>query len=404
MPLVITRTLPLGLVASVGVAALTGCNPQSAEITAGSFTAMLSLNTSQVFVDDKIRIEDFENSWEIDCRGLSEEDPNRLVNAEDVCLDGGRGLSVGGAPVQHETWVDRDAFIGVHEQLDPWRGEAIMTSEGDLQLTFHHRLPGEDFRFAFVVDPEFQPRECVQDENGNLSQQKIDGDWLDEWTRSMTNPNYDGSTYEFPGYADTGTLFLLNSGAYQFNPDQTTSTWNLAEKYEAGFARARFGPEEMFIQRGLYGRPRAYTAFDLDSRDGPDPADLYFVDANTLGLDQFQGDDFEEKLRANSDFITMMRVPERIAGETQAEFAAMHAGKVDGTMYTPVVPTNAWRRPDESPGGFDKWGEMHYSWVRFDQDRDQLKAGETVSGEFRLYFYGSNSQSHLLVEGSFLAD
>jgi len=391
----------------VAVSALAGCNPQSADIESGSFTALLSVNTSQVFVDDQIRIEDFENSWVIDCRGLAADDPNRQEGALDVCADGSNGgytglfvEGVGG--VLHETWINRDAFVGVHETLDPWRGEAIMTSEGDLQITFHHRLPGSDFRFAFVVNPEFQPRECTQDADGNLSMQPIDGDWLGKWSEYMSAPIYDGADYTFPGESTDGTLFLLNSGAYQFNPDRTTSTWGLPEKMEAGYARARFGPEEMFYQNPRFAMPRAYTAYDLNSRNGPDEQDLFLLDTSELPPQEFQGDDFEAKVKADPDFIAMMEgQPVTVARQTQAEFAAMHAGVVPAPDYKPVVPSNAWRRPDEADSGFDRWGEVHYSWVRFDQPREQLAAGEEVSGEFRLYFFGANSQSHVLVEGRF---
>ena len=79
----------------------------------------------------------------------------------------------------HEAWVHRDSFQSVGEKMAPWRGEGIITTEGDLQVTFHHTLPGgADFRFAFVVDPNFQPTECVGD-SGNVSLENLDGDWLE---------------------------------------------------------------------------------------------------------------------------------------------------------------------------------------------------------------------------------
>lgn len=394
--------------ALVLLAATTACNPQSADVE-GTFTAFLSVNTSQVFVDDKIPVDDFENVWRIDCRGLPADDPNILEGALDVCADGSaggyRGVFVEGpGGVLHEQWINRDAFVVGHEQLDAWRGEAIQTSEGDIQLTFHHRLPGgEDFRFAFVVDPEFQPRTCVEDEAGNLSFDPIDGDWIGEWSDAMTEELYNGSTYTFPGDSTDGTLFLLNSGAYQFNPDQTTAVWRLPEKMEAGYARARFGPEEMFFQTARYGLPRAYLAFDVDDRNGPDESDLFLVPAGRMDPDDFQGDDYESKVKSDPNFIAMMRdQPEAVSAETGNEFAAFYdLDQVDPPDYSPVVPTNAFRRPDNSDSGFDRWGELHYSWVRFDQPREQLTAGEAVSGEFRLYFFGANSQSRVLVEGRF---
>lgn len=402
---------PLPLLVLPLAAAALGCNPQSADLTSGSFTAFLGINTSQIFVENKIPIEDFDNYWYIDCRNLPEGDPNLLEDREEICADGSnngyRGVFVpetGG--ILHETWINRDAFAAVHETLDPWRGEAIITSENDLQLTFHHRLPGgQDMRFAFVVDPAFQPRVCEEADDGTLSLQPIDGDWVANWSENMTERNHAASEWSFPGYNDDGTLFLLNSGSYQFDPDQTTATWQLPPKMEAGFARARFGPEEMFFVTSRYARPRAYTNFDLDDQNGAELDDLYFLDTRELDPRNYQGEGFEGRIKEDPDYITMMSEgPELHANQTMAEFTAMYADKVSPPNYTPIAPHNAWRQPDDSDAGFDRWGELHYNWVRFDQPREQLAAGETVSGEFRLYFFGANSQSHMLVEGEFVAD
>lgn len=392
----------LPLVALASVSGLAACNPQSADITSGSFTAMLSINTSQVFVDNNLRIDDFENYWYIDCRAGV--DP--IEGAEDNCGGGGgTGVSVGpdAGQVLHETWIDRDAFAVVNEDLAPWRGEAIQTSEGDIQLTFHHRLPGDDFRFAIVVDPNFQPKECKEAEDGSLSLEPIDGDWIGNWSAGLSKKNHDTSVYAFPGEQTSGTLIPLNANSYQFNPKQTTDTWGLPLKMEAGYARARFGPEEMFQIGSRYARPRAYTNFDLDSRNGAEEADLYFLNTSQLNPANFEGPDFEARVKANTSFINMMTTgPEGDASETNAEFEAMHAGFTGNVPnYTPFVPSNAWRQPNEADSGFDRWGEVHYNWIRFDQPRENLVAGEAISGEFRLYFVGANSQSHLLVEGRF---
>lgn len=401
MPRISSSLVLLPLVASAFA-----CNPQSADLDRGTFTAFLSRNTSQIYIEDNIPIEDFAFNWNIDCRGIPSEDPRRDETAEGNCLEANRGISVDGAEVQHESWLNRDAFDVVHDDIDPWRGEAIMTSEGDLQITFHHRLPGgEDFRFAFVVDPEFQPRRCVEAADGSLSLQPINGDWVGQWSENMTESNHASSTYEFPGNSTDGTLFVLNSGSYQFNPDETRNTWALPPELEAGYARARFGPEEMFFISSRYAAPRAYTNFDIDDRNGADLADLYYLGTDRLPPGLYNGDNFEAEIKQDPNFIEMMTEgPELHAAETQAELLAAVNGNITLPNFTPMVPGNAWRRPDQSNSGFDRWGELHYNWVRFDQPREQLKAGEAVSGEFRLYFFGANSQSHLLVEGSFSAD
>ena len=61
-------------------------------------------------------------------------------------------------------WLMNDSFFLKEGELDTWRSEAVMTSEGDFQITLHQELAGgkEDFRIAFVIDPNYQPVECIQ--------------------------------------------------------------------------------------------------------------------------------------------------------------------------------------------------------------------------------------------------
>lgn len=83
------------------------------------------------------------------------------------------------------SWLIDDAFYLKEDKFEPWRSEAVMTSEGDFQITLHQRLGnGEDFRVAFVIDPTFQPVECVQSGetcyNLDGEPQDEDGDgWFD---------------------------------------------------------------------------------------------------------------------------------------------------------------------------------------------------------------------------------
>lgn len=359
----------------------------------------ISKSTSQVYVEGKVRTEDFDTRWVIDCRGGETVVEGALDNCRD---DGGLvGINVpsenGDRAIQHEAWINRDAFDVVHEPLDPWRGEAVMTSEGDLQLTFHHRLPGSDFRFAVVVDPEFAPSRCDEDENGNLIQQPIDGDWIGEYTESLTEDNYDGGENNWTGQGTGGSLFLLNSVSYQFNPDQTDTTWSLPFYMEAGYATAQWGPELMGYQAPRWGMPRAYASFELDDRNGPAPADVFYTYFNPDNLPE----DHEAALRGDSRFQALYQKINGAAAQSAEEFEAMYAGQIDAPDFTPYVPSEAWRRPDGNPAGFDGWGGLYYSWVRFDQERDLLTVGEKLTGEFRLYFFGANSQSHLMVEGRF---
>jgi hypothetical protein len=401
--------MSFGFSVRIAVPVLLGmaCAPQNAEITGGTYTAFLSLNTSGVFVGDQVDIDQFDNSWIIDCRAQDIRHPEALSELCDE--EAGRVANPWEASrSQHESWINRDGYLAVHEELAPWRGEAVMTSEGDFQLTFHHDLPGNDFRFAIAVDPKFAPSECRQDESGAVSLQPIDGDWIGGWTRGVSEPNFEGGEVQFVGNTDPGgTMIPLNANSYQFNPDLTTTSWVLPQKMEAGYARARWGPEEMFMQASRFAEPVAYANFELDSDTGPPLGLLYVlhpgIGGRAIDVEDYQGDDYEEKLRASTPFRNLMNRVELVAQQVEQEMDFLHAGRGVNESYRPFVPSNAWRRPDAYYSGLDRWGEMHTSWIRFDQERDQIARGEDVTGEFRLWFFGANSQSRLLVEGRFEA-
>lgn len=377
------------------------CAPQNATLTEGAYTAMLSRNTSSVFVGDQVQVDEIAATGTVnvvDCLSY-ENESQRTEGALPICNDG-LGILVprsnGGTALKHETWLDRDVFSVASEPLDAWRGEAVMTSEGDLQLAFHHRLPGNDFRFVMVLDPNFQPVRCQEDESGALSLDPIDGDWVGGWSRALNEANYEGGDVEFPGGSHEGTLFALNSQSLQYNPTaDARESWVLPPTMEAGFATARWGPEEMALIASRYADPAYYLS---ETDDGPG-SKAFFVD---LDDEEYAGDNFEADIRSNDDFIDMMKHVERVADETVEELAVI--GVPDPELHKPVVPSNAWRRPDGTIAGFDGWGELHYNWVRLDQTREEIAVGADLSGEFALWFYGSDSQSHLIVRGSFEVD
>jgi hypothetical protein len=398
------------LIVAAAVLASSACKPQNATLTSGSYTAFLSLSTSANFVEGKIHQEDLQDSWIWDCRILFDED-DRPEGADMSLCDadnGGVKVTRGSTPdrIRHETWANNGGFMGIREDLDPWRGEGVITSENDFQVTFHHRVSDTDFRFAFVIDPSFQPTECQDDGAGGIANNPIDGDWLDGWSRAMTEPNYEGGEVKWTGKSSEGTLFMLNAGSYQVDPDSlpnadTIGYWSLPPKMEAGFARARFGAEEMFGEQARYGEPYLYTTFNPRSTEPFDRDWLYFVE---LDPEQFGGGNFEQEVRSYNPFRNMMTRAEQIADQTREEISAVYPSGVTGDSYEPAVVSNAWRKPDGFTGGFDGWGEMHYSWVRIDQDRTEIVAGADISGEFSIWFYGANSQSRVLVQGEFEVD
>jgi hypothetical protein len=386
--------------------ALMGCNPQNAELTSGSYTMFVSKNTSTVISQEKIDFSKFENTWNIDCRILEDqelrlEDPldicngyNEFVGSKtrtDVGDDGQEGTEddvYEYDSVEHEGWVNLDGFQVAHETLAPWRGEAIMTSEGDLHITFHHRLNGgEDMRFGIAVDPKFKPRRCVQ--TGDTVQwEDIDGDWMAEWSNQLTNEL-------FPGSGSSGTLIPLNSGAYQFNPSPTDEAdpWYFPDEWEAGYTQARWGPEIMFLRTGRFGKPFAYSNFEESGSDLNEETDLFYVN-------------LAEGVSGNevSAYATMMDSVQTIATETNGEVALLYPEGLDVPNYAPVVIDNGWRVSDGRNAGLDGWGELHSNWLRIDQAAADIGVGAPVSGEFRLLYKGIDSGSRLFIEGSFTVD
>ncbi len=124
-----------------------------------------------------------------------------------------------------------DGYYGLQGSVTPWRTEALLNGEGDLQLAVHHQLePGQDFRFVFSVDPDFEPTRCISTENGAEIQQ-VDGDnWVDQWSADED------------GYR----IYYLNAGAAQPQSGSPTETgvYYLTTDWLTGYGYAKFAGEE----------------------------------------------------------------------------------------------------------------------------------------------------------------
>jgi hypothetical protein len=383
------RSVLLPLVLAV---VASGCTAHSADLTEGSFRAYLASSTSTTLYEGDVDLDGGGPDWKhyaIDCRTLVE-DPEeelsagevreRLDGALEICDDPDPDDDVDHIwPPQHELWLELDGYEVLTDKLDPWRGEAIMTSEGDLQITFHHWLPGyrQDFRFAFVVDPTFQPTVCGLDQGGNPQLQQDDGDWLANWAKDTEPPD--------------DSLFYLNAGSYQFNPSNLDDLWILPEQWLAGFAAAQFASEDFYSRSVRFGQPDAYLAFEIDSYDPPSAADLFY-EVLEPDIDPI----------SDTGFVELVEEVGVIADETAVELALTDPN--GETWYTPMVHDNAWRTPDGTAAGLDAWVELQYNWVRFDQKPADLVVGSPASGEFSLVMGATSSQSRLFIEGSFTVD
>lgn len=260
------------VLASVLVA---GCSPQNAKITGGEYTAFLGVSNSISYQRQNLQYDKFDRQYYIDCRvfdaagGPKENEADRLGEGTgeqgDVRLPICEGDQGGQAwPPTEETWMGDDGFLVLGSTLDPWRGEAIITSEGDVQISFHQPLPGsaDDMRFSFTVDPNFAPKDCVPTADGTGVEAKpIDGDWVEGWSGNLGTDE------------GGGRLFYLNANAYQFAPKETYEhnldpatkdlrRWNFPNEWMAGYTEAKFGDDRLFMRSTRYGDPASYLSYE----------------------------------------------------------------------------------------------------------------------------------------------
>ena len=128
--------------------------------------------------------------------------------------------------------------------MDAWRSEALINSEGDLQLTIHVDLgDDQDFRYVWSIDPDFAPDDCLENEDGELYRAFSDGSsWVQEWSEDE----------------DGNLVYYLNAGSYQVDPTDSENSWYLSDDMVAGYSHAKFAAEEFSSHPGEYGH------YDLD--------------------------------------------------------------------------------------------------------------------------------------------
>jgi hypothetical protein len=329
---------------------LIGCAPQHAELT-GSYTAWLAASSSATVDEEEL---DLSTSELFNCSGTEVKGFDEFDTS--VCAEF--------AP-EWFNWLDDDAYYVLKGDLaESWRSEAIITSERDLQVTFHVDLgDGQDFRVAWVIDPDFQPTRCTQDEAGTTVLELWDGeDWVDKWAEDE----------------DAASIYYLNAGAYQLNPYDSDDYWVLPQEWLAGFGKAKFAAEE------FNSRPTDFGMYEAGYTNG------FYVelDPNDPDMDAYNA--LLADVQESAEIWT-----EELAGSD-----ALGLGYGDDA-YSMKVEDNSWRPVDQSSAGLDSWVQLESSWVTFDQDPDQIEAGDPTSGTFQILFKGAESGSWVLVNGTF---
>jgi hypothetical protein len=441
---------------------MAACTPQTATLTSGSYTAFIAEATSVSLGRGEIDLDGYSDYHQIDCRQFEDEETgealrlgDRLVNCGagddgteegmfsdfdgdelldladfdddndgvsdiDDCDDHDPGVVDGDCepgggdgfwPPVDQFWLASDGYHVVTEDLDPWRGEAVVTNEGDIFVTFHHRLPGgSDFWFQFAVDRYFQPTECVQDDNGDVIVAALDGDWVGEWSKDLDriaelrdDDEAFGPYEHLDPYLDGGRMFYLNGRLAQTNPnaneDGEDDQWFMPEQWSAGAAQGKFSEElvvdnpptttdptlQSLLAQGYYASQFADLSeflywCDMPAGTDPDP------EVNTC-------------MASLADFMD-----ERVVGAVNELDYAMQPEAGEGVepdnRFGPMRHLNTWRAVDGRPSGFDGWGEMYPSYVVFSEDSD-LRIGGSARGAFTLTLSAVDSNSFVMVKGEF---
>lgn len=388
-----------------------GCVPTNTTITSGSFIAFLADRTSPSLTTGAVDTTDegWDFAYNIDCREFdtaADRQNFQLPDRIPIC-------NSAAWPPENEQWADRGAYQVVGGELDTYRGDALVNGEGDIQFAFHNRLPnGEDFRWVFAVDPDFQPTRCVGDGDGVI-REPLDGDWIEEWSREIRRYNNLPTGFEYlEGLADTGRVYFINSQAYQIDPkfESTDSSvddrWFLPNQWLSAAASGRFSEDLISVRSSRFGEPRMYEIYEnADAAINVDSAidydDLWYCNADENEDDLQAGDDPTE----NPCMQELGARMEVVADETQAEIRRLSKpGQADPVFsLRPIVHLNDWRTPDGAPAGLDAWGEIEYSFVVF-SDESKLEPGGTASGAFQIVFEGIGSTSRIMVKGTFETD
>jgi hypothetical protein len=380
---------------------LAACAPQNAQISNASYVAFLSEGTSLSLAKEEVdpTRDGWSASYNVDCREFetqAEENTLRLDEPIDIC-----GNQVW--PPLYEEWATQAGYRVVSEEIDAWRGEAVITAEGDLQIGFHHTMNGgADMRVIIVVDPDFAPQRCVAKDGGGVEREPVDGDWVDNWSRELDylagiDEEYAEAYAHMEPYLDGGRLFFLNAFAYQLNPRALDDFWNLPEQWLSGAALGKAAEELVNHRTPRYAEPFVYNFVEVASTPPPiTESELWFCDL-PAGADPTQ----EPCMEALGETI------ETTANGVYDELNRLFNGRGDSEPvfhFRPITHLNDWRAPDGVPAGLDGWGEMHYNYVVFDGDISNLQPGDSASGAFSLVLDAGQSSSRMFVKGEFVID
>lgn len=361
-----------------------GCAPNDAEVTADY--AIFLAATSSENIDRLVRTgTDVEGEpgklglTPIDCRDLSyletdeEKEAARLDGVDygaECCASGAGETCTDPLVPAWFSWLDDYAYYLKEGKVEAWRTEAVLTTEGDLQLTVHMDFPQfGDFRFGWVIDPTFQPKACIDGENG-AEEVDVDGNWLEAWSAGE----------------EKGTLWHLNSGAYQVNPSDNSVFWSIEQDWQAGNTFSRFADEE------FYGHAIDYS----------DEAYRPFYVNTYIGAEDGQGGTSIPVPRGANPAEIYNNWVESVSEWATTDVTELATMGKSSFPLALEIEDNAWRPADDVASGFDGWLGVSSSWVRIDNpEAIEINSDTPITGEFQIYLEGLAAASKVLVRGTF---
>lgn len=371
-----------------------GCTPHDGEVT-GDYVSYFAAGSSENLYRLEAKQLDFSEASVrarfgfdvVDCRELDAASENERLDGALTDADGNEvdyDTACGATP-DFFPWINQYPYYVKQDTYEPFRTEAVMTTEGALQLTIHANIEKiGDFRFGWVVNPQFQPVECVDSDDGAQEVEvddtngDIDREWLTNWSLAE----------------DGGTLFHLNAYSYQINPSNTAEFWSLPPEWQAGYGFARFADEDFYghgidyVDNVSAGQAGYGTPLYLNSYDG------HWGSASSYP-------NFLEKLTS------------AVTYDDSHPSDLTSIGKSDFPLNI-KVEDNSWRPdnidPEDQANGFANWVGLDPTWVHFDASPEELakiatgRQDKPIEGDFQLYVESASAASKVLVNGRFKID
>ncbi len=444
----VCSSLSLLALSAVTAASMSACTPMDATVN-GTYASYFAVNSSENLYRLRSKLVDFSKQatldkykfTPVDCRppfvaanynsngkltSCADNITDRLAGTDygtecgtgtfPTCASDGTVTDQGSfVPFQRSyfPWITEYSYYVRSENVKPWRVEAVITTEGDLQLTMHNDVGNVgDFRFGFVVKPSFQPTQCVDnpDGSGGAVSEPVDGDWLTNWSVDENG----------------GTLIHLNAYSYQLNPSNTDPqyAWYFPQSWMAGYAFGRMADEDLYGHGIDYLDPISDTDntadCDFDNGDcgsGYNPP-LYMDQSNPNGSTGYNDYHGHWGQSANyADFVSSIRDQVTYSDTNPSDLASMGKVTTDQFAVDLKVEDNTWRADNaaavagtDSSDGFAGWVGVDPSWVTFEDSPSDLAKRTTgnqdkpLKGHFHMFLESASAASKVLVEGDFAID